>query len=325
MQQAIASVSTLPGPAPDESLRTLVSEALDNDPRLSQAQIAREIGRGVSSGTLSSWLQGKYPDGQNSKVDALINTWWENYTERRSRAGLPDAPPWVATPTAAKIASGLRYAQLGQDIVVIVGPAGVSKSATCQHYSTIAPMVIHVEMSPSSKGVLTSLRKIAAAMGLRDVACTAYALHEAIVSRLRNTNGLLIVDEAQHLNTEALNEIRCIHDASIVGLALVGNEFVLTRMTGGNRAAFLGPLHSRIGKSIVLKHPSETDIDMLVDAWKLADASCRAQARAIAKQSGGLRVLTKVMRLAASFSAAKDRQLCCDDVRAAARDLGVLQ
>lgn len=324
MQPSIASVSTLPGPAPDDSLRTLVRDALDSDPSLTQARVAREIGAGVSSTTLSQWLNGNY-NGDNAKIESRVSPWFESYQERRSRAGLPEAPQWVATPTAEKIVSGLRYAQLAQDIVVIYGPAGVSKTETCKHYRTIAPMVIHVTMSPATKGVLTSLKKIAETMGLRDVVCTAYALQDAICAKLRNTNGLLIVDEAQHLGIEALDEIRSLHDACLVGVALVGNEHVYGRMTGGNRAPYLDRLFSRIGKRVALKAPSEADIDALLAAWKITDASCRHQIREIAKRPGGLRVLTKVLRLAASFAAANNHPICCDEVRAAWRDLGALE
>lgn len=322
MQAAIATLQ--PHHQPDQPLRALVRDALENDPSLSQTRVAREIGTGVSSATLSQWLNGNY-QGDNAKIEARVQAWWDNYQERRSRAGLPEAPPWVATPTAEKILSGLRYAQLAQDIVVIYGPAGVSKTETCKHYRTVAPGVVHVTMSPATKGVLTSLKKIAETMGLRDVTCTAYALQDAICARLRNTNGLLIVDEAQHLGIEALDEIRSLHDACIVGVALVGNEHVYGRMTGGNRAPYLDRLFSRIGKRVALKAPGEADIDALLVAWKIADTSCRHQIRDIAKRPGGLRVLTKVLRLAASFAAAQGQPICCDHVRTAWRDLGALE
>jgi DNA transposition AAA+ family ATPase len=188
-----ATVTPLHADTAEESLRLLVRNALEIDPALSQSKIAKEIGQGVSSATLSQWLNNAY-NGDNAKIEARVSTWFESYQERRARGGLPDAPDFVGTSTTERIEAGLRYAQLAQDIVVIYGPAGVSKTETCKHYRTIAPMVIHVTMSPATKGVLTSLKKIAETMGLRDVVCTAYALQDAICAKLRNTNGLLIVD-----------------------------------------------------------------------------------------------------------------------------------
>lgn len=309
----------------EASLRMQVLAALETDPALSQSKISKEIGRGVSSGTLSSWLQDTYPQGESSRVDALIAAWFETYTERRSRAGLPDAPEWVATPTAERIEAGLRYAQLAKDIVIVYGPAGISKTKTCLHYATQAPGVVHVTMTPATTSVLACMEEVAIAIGLRDWQRSAAGLQRSIVSRLRNTNGLLIIDEAQHLSIHALDQVRSIHDACFLGVALVGNETVYSRMAGGNRAPFLDRLFSRIGKRVALRGASDADIDALMHAWKVNDASCRAQIREIARRPGALRVLTKVLRLAASFAAAQDHPICCDDVRAAWRDLGAME
>lgn len=306
------------------SLRGLVRDAIETDPSLSQQKIAKEIGTGVSAATLSQWLNGNYA-GDNAKIEARVSSWYETYLERRARAGLPEAPDWVDTPTTERIQAGLRYAQLAQDMVVIYGPAGVSKTKTCQHYTTQAPGVVHATMTPATNSVLASLATIAEACGLRDYPNAAAGLQRMICSRLRQTNGLLIIDEAQHLGVQALDEVRSIHDACLIGVALVGNEAVYNRMTGGNRAPYLDRLFSRIGKRVALKGSSDADIDAILRAWRIQDSNCRMQIREIARRPGALRVLTKVLRLAASFAAANDRVICCDDIKAAWRDLGAME
>ena len=45
-----------------------------------------------------------------------------------------------------------------------------------------------------------------------------------IVQGLRGREGLLIIDEAQHLLLPALESLRSIHDATACGLVLMGNE-----------------------------------------------------------------------------------------------------
>lgn len=325
MHANLAQVTPLPL-ATDHppSLRALVRDAIETDPALSQQKIAREIGQGVSAATLSAWLNGTY-NGDNAKIEARVAAWYETYQERRARAGLPDAPEWIATPTAERIEAGLRYAQLAQDIVIIYGPAGVSKTETCRHYETVAPGVVRATMTPATNGVLACLETIALACGMRDWQRSAAGLQRLIVDRLRGTRGLLIIDEAQHLSVQALDEVRSIHDAALVGVALVGNETVYTRMTGGNRAPYLDRLFSRIGKRIALRGPSDADIEALIGAWKIHDAACRTQIRDIARRPGALRVLTKVLRLAASYAAAQGHAICCDDVKAAWRDLGAME
>lgn len=325
MQANAATVTPLqPAIDSERSLRDLVRDAIETDPPLSQQKIAKEIGQGVSSATLSQWLNGSY-QGDNSKIEARVSSWYETYQERRSRAGLPDAPDWIETPTAARIVAGLRYAQLAQDMVVIYGPAGVSKTETCRHYVTMAPGVHHVTMTPATTGVLACLEEIAIALGMRDWQRSACGLQRLIVSRLKRTNGLLIIDESQHLSIQALDQIRSLHDSCLIGIALVGNETVYTRMTGGSRAPYLDRLFSRIGKRVALKGASDADIDALLKAWKISDTSCRTQIREIARRPGALRVLTKVLRLAASFAAAQEQPICCDHVRAAWRDLGAME
>lgn len=320
----VAPVTLIHTPPSEASLRTLVREALDTDPALSQQKIAREIGTGVSAATLSQWLNGNY-QGDNSKIEGRVRSWHDTYLERRSRAGLPDAPGFFETTTTERIEAGLRYAQLAQDMVVIYGPAGVSKSATCTQYCTIAPGVFMATMTPATTSVLTCLRQIARALGIRDMPNSAAGMQDVIVDKLRGSNGCLIVDEAQHLSIQALDQVRSLHDATLTGVVLVGNEYVYNRLTGGTRAAYLDRLYSRIGKRVALRGPNDADIDALIAAWKINDASVRTLVREIAKKPGALRAATKVLRLAASFAAANERPLAAADVHAATRELGALE
>jgi DNA transposition AAA+ family ATPase len=144
----------------------------------------------------------------------------------------------------------------------------------------------------------------------------------AIAKRVRDTHGLLVIDEAQHLSVLALDQVRSIHDATGIGIALVGNEGVYARMAGGRNAAALDRLFSRIGKRLALRKSTDSDIKALVKAWGISDAKCLPALMEIAKRPGALRTLTKTLRLASMQAAAEKREVCCEDVRAAARELG---
>jgi len=63
-------------------------------------------------------------------------------------------------------------------------------------------------------------------------------------------------------------------------------------------------------------------VDALIDAWRMKDRKCIEVCREIASKPGGLRSLTKTLRLGTVFAAGAGRSLCCDDIRAAWRDLG---
>lgn len=321
-----ATIATLQGPpaTTGQELRQLVRDALESDPSLSQQRIAREIGTGVSSATLSQWLNGNY-QGDNAKIESRVRSWHDTYQDRRARAGLPEAPAFFETTTTERIESCLRYAQLGQDMAVIYGPAGVSKSTTCAQYCTLAPGVYMATMTPATSSVLACLRTIADALGIRDLPNSAAGLQGVIVQKLRGSMGCLIVDEAQHLSIQALDQVRSIHDATLIGVVLVGNEYVYNRMTGGTRAPYLDRLYSRIGKRLSLRGPGDADVDALIAAWKITDPGCRTHIREIVRRPGALRSVTKVLRLASSFAAAHERPMTAADVLAATRELGVLE
>lgn len=304
----------------DIDVRGRLRALIQSDKSLTQARLAKESG--LSTTTVSQWLAGIYA-GDNAAVEDKLARWMRADADHRAKAAtLPIAPEYVPTPTAEKVVAALRYAQLAGDIAVVYGAAGLGKTEGIKQYARLAPNVWHATMTPASASVVTALEEIADAVGAGDVSGGAAKLHRAIVKRIRATNGLLVIDEAQHLSVAALDQIRSLHDATGIGIALVGNEQVYARMTGGNRAAYLDRLYSRIGKRVRLVKSTQADINLLLEAWNVDDPKCRAQLVEIASKPGGLRGLTKVLRLAAMYAVGAKRALCCDDVRAAWRELG---
>lgn len=303
----------------DADLRDRLHAALAADRVLTQARVAREIG--VSSSAFSQYIKGVYA-GDNDAIEAKLGIWLDSLDERRARGqNMPSAPEWVATASGHRIIGALSYAQVAGDIAVIYGGAGLGKTTAIQHYATTALNVWHVTMTPASASVVTALEEITRELGITEQGGAA-RLFRAIVKRVRGTQGLLVIDEAQHLGVPALEQIRAIHDATGIGIALVGNAEVYARMTGGSRAAYLDRLYSRIGKRLCLKQNSEADIVALIDAWHIKDGKCRQTLIDIARRPGALRTLTKVLRLAAMQALAAKRTLCCEHIGAAWRELG---
>ena len=302
----------------DAQLRDLIRAAMQRDKRLSQAILAKESG--VSATTLNQWLGGKYP-GDNEGIDAKLRLWLEADQARRAAgSAMPVAPSYVSTPTSARILGALGYAQMAGDIAVVYGNAGVSKTETVKHYRDSSPNVWIATMTPSTSGVVPALEEICDALGISPGG-GARKMAKAICKRVRDTHGLLCIDEAQHLGVPALDEIRAIHDDTGVGIALVGNDGVFARMAGGRNAAQLDRLYSRVGKRLRLQQATEGDIVALIKAWGIEDAKCHTTLIQIARGSGALRTLTKTLRLASMYAAAEGRGVCCEDVRAAATEL----
>lgn len=300
-------------------LRTEVNE-IQADSGLSQKSIAKEIG--CSDTALSQWKNGIYP-GDVPSLEAKIARWIDSYRERAlSARSLPEAPTWVSTQSAERVLAALGYAQIAGDIAIVYGGAGLGKTTAIERYQLTSPNVWHATMTPATATVVPALEEIAEALGLKNIATGAAKIRRAIVAKLKGTQGLLVVDEAQHLGVAALDEIRALHDATGIGLALVGNEAVYARMTGGNRAAYLDRLFSRIGKRVRLTRSTQADVNAIISAWKIEPKECRQILHDIASKPGGLRGLTKVLRLASMFAVGAQRDINCDDIRAAWRDLG---
>ncbi len=215
---------------------------------------------------------------------------------------LPPEPAWVATPTAKRIEAGLVYAQVAGDIAVIYGGAGLGKTSTARWYASNWPNAWVATMTPSTQAMAPCLERVLQACGVRAAYARAAALETALRTRVNGARGLLIIDEAQHLSLRALEALRGLHDVTGAGLALLGNELVYTRLTGGRRSAEFAQLFSRVGKRVRLTQVDDGDVDALLEAWgeKLArPGDLRKAALAIARKPGGLRILTKTLRLAA--------------------------
>lgn len=302
----------------DADLREQVKAVMGRERRLSQSIVSKEAG--ISPATLNQWLSGKY-QGDNEGIDAKMRLWVEADMARRAAgSNMPVAPAFVNTPTSARILGTLAYAQMAGDIAIAYGNAGVGKSTTVMHYRDSSPNVWVVTMRPSTSGVVTALQAICDALGLDDGG-GASAMAKRIYKRVRDTHGLLVIDESQHLSVAALDEIRSIHDATGIGMALVGNDGVFARMAGGRNSQQLDRLYSRIGKRLRLQQNSEADIVQMIKAWGILDAKCHPTLIAIARGPGALRTLTKTLRLASMYASAEDRSVCCEDVRAAASEL----
>jgi len=300
-----------------EALRRRVQSQLDSG--MSQTELARLAG--TSASTVGRWLAGKY-SGDNSKVEHQIASALEAIAEREAQAkALPAAPDYVNTPTTARILDVLGYAHIASDVVVIYGGAGLGKTEAIRHYQASNANVWVVTATPADSGVVSTLEGITAALGI-PAPQSAARIHRAICKRMTGTFGLLVVDEAQNLDTKALDQVRAIHDATGCGLALVGNEATYSQLTGGNRAPYLDRLYSRVGQRLRLGKATNADTDAIIEAWGISVKSCIDALRKIAATPGGLRSLTKTLRLASMYAAGDGRAVNCDDIRAAWKRLG---
>lgn len=285
---------------------------------LSQAQVARESG--VSQSSLTQLLGGNYA-ADPRRMEAKLTQWLAGLRERAAQPQMAPAPEWVDTPTASRVLDALGYAQMAQDIAVVYGGAGVGKSTAAREYQRRYPSVWIATMSPATAGVTPALEEVCLALGMRELPGGGARMQREIIQRVRSTAGLLIIDEAQHLTVPALDALRAIHDATGLGVALLGNEILYARMTGGSRAAWLDRLFSRIGRRLRLPRASRDDVVRLAAEYGVTEAASLKRLAAIGGQAGALRGVTKCLRLARLMAAGAGEALGDAHIGAAWRDL----
>jgi len=306
-------------PDPDRDARGEL-QALINAGEVSKAQVAHQIGYDRSN--IGRWLDGKY-GANDAKIRAAVVKYLDTRAEHQALdAQLPPVPGYVETPTARGIYDKLAYAQVAGVIACIYGGAGLGKTQTCGEYVRRNAGAYHITVTPSSARPQALLAIIAAKINVRTNQ-PAYLLEHAIHEHLAHSGAkLLIVDEAQHLSPQALEALRSIHDAAGCGIALLGNEIVYGRLTGGDRSLGFAQLFSRVATTKRLGRPRAGDIDALLTEWAVAD-DARKLCHDIGRRPGALRGLTNTLRLAAMYRQGKgDTAIALQHVRAAWREHG---
>lgn len=292
---------------------------------LSQAVIAKEIG--ISETQLSQYLKGIYQERVSAEaytqLENKIQQWLDVRASRKEQQNqLPSQPKFFDTSITQRVTSTLAYAQMMGDLVIIYGGAGLGKTITIANYKAANPNVFTIEATPTTATMGGIMRAISKACGINSVKGHNDALEQAIIDRLKNTQGLLIIDEAQFLNERGLECARRIAELAGIGLALVGNETVYGQLTGRNRGAEFAQLFSRIGKRVRLTTPSKADVKDLAIAWGIKAKEEQQLLEEIAKKPGALRIVTKVLKLASLMAQGAKQELDRTHIISAWKDLG---
>ncbi|MBP3339815.1 MAG: AAA family ATPase [Lachnospiraceae bacterium] len=224
----------------------------------SQTLIAKELG--VSGAQLSSFLSGTYkaPHTIIPKVQALLTV-----SERKEIA--PREPSFVPTRVSQAVETAITYSHIQGKIAVVYGDAGIGKTMAINQYCKENTLAVKITISPSYASMSGVNELIADQLGVRER--VSRKLYAEIITKLKDSGRVIIIDEAQHLTVRTLNHIRCMADESGIGITLVGNDEVYTKLKGSGRADF-AQLFSRIGmrKQVMTNTLSKDDIRAVFSA-----------------------------------------------------------
>lgn len=280
----------------DNPVKSAISKHLLSIP---QTRLAREAG--LSATAISQWMNDKYK-GNNAAVEDKLTAWLSTHAKSAdvTLATKPERAGWVETPTATEIEQAFVLARSLPSMTVVYGAPGVGKTSTIKHYARTTPNVWTVTASPAVGSMAAILKLIGIAVNARG-GYRNYDLARDITNRITGTRGLLVIDEFQHLSSAALEQVRAIHDAAEIGIALVGNEAGYAQMTGGTRRLDHAQLFSRCAPVLRLYSPKAEDVNAILDAWRVTGKAVKEFALQIASTAGGLRVLVKMLEQAALF------------------------
>lgn len=278
-------------------------------------QIALESG--LSTGTISSFINDKY-NGDNERVSQILQRWLVKY---HAVAELPEPPRFVETQTVKQIWTSMRFASLTESIAVVCGNPGVGKTEAAREYRRTNNNVWMITITPSCASVLECLTELAFELGMNDAPRRKGPLSRALRRRLEGTQGLVIIDEADHLGAEVLEEIRLLQESTRTGLVLMGNHRVYSNMTGGNRTVEFARLFSRIAKRTAINKTKKADVKAIADAWQINGENELELLQQIAQKPGALRILNHSLRLAAMTAHGKGERVNEDYLRQAFREL----
>ncbi|MBP0439470.1 AAA family ATPase [Tianweitania sediminis] len=286
-----------------------------------KAEVARRIG--MADGTFSQWFSGKYT-GRLDNTNKQVQQWIDAVEETSGlAASIPSSPAFLKTKAAVEVIETLTWAQMAADMVIITLEAGMGKTVACRQFLGSRPHVFMATMSPHTKTVHGMLSELAAELDV--MVHNPAKLKRAIGRRLERTGAgtLLIVDEAQNLTDEAVDQLRHFVDIYKCGVALVGNTEIYNRFRnrddgkGGKEGPSFAQIKRRIGKRLQRTRPHEEDLRAFISAWNVSDPEAVKFLIGIGKKGGALGQIDKTMKLAVMYATGRGETVARQHIEAA--------
>jgi hypothetical protein len=280
----------------------------------SQNDIAKAIG--MSPAALTQFLKGTYPGnvtGITQKIASFLAVEYQ-------RADAVEKPEFAMTSIAKSVISAISYAHINKDMALIYGDAGLGKTMAIQYYMRTHTDAIYISADPTVATPKAIVEEILDAIGKHQYG-TLRQEKNLIISALKGTGRLLIIDEAQHLTLRALEVMRAIYDkAEGIGMVFCGNQAIHDRMYGRGEAAF-AQFFSRIGIRRCLQPVvTEEDMDMIFDGRHIS-REVREYLLKVANMKGGIRYMIKLYMLAMTLARAQNKPLDMDYIAEAKKTL----
>ncbi|MBZ5516834.1 MAG: AAA family ATPase [Acidobacteriia bacterium] len=238
------------------------------------------------------------PGCGKESVEAALRAYFLKLERVEARAKRPE---FIPTLTANLILEKLQEADERRGLGLLYGPPGIGKTFAVEEFMD------QVERQPNPEKpevLLVTAHSASTPKSLMAALClqagvphqgTASALAESLVRKLETGHYLVIVDEANHLDIEAMELLRYVYDLGRLGVVLIGTLRLYEVFTDGSRpAGELEQLWSRVGICELLPGLMEHEARQMVQ--KQLGRIPEITFRQILKQSGNsIRRLTKLL------------------------------
>ena len=182
------------------------------DEKLSQAKAAPIIG--ISQAALSQYRRSMYDKGDIEALERKLEEFFQIKKEKadNDRKAEPfktkASAGYIPTTISEEAYKLIRYCQLEKGIVVIDGDAGIGKTKAAAKFLQDNPSTtVYVKATPSTSSTRSLLKMIAKVLKLPENQRTE-DLSVSIQDKLKETDKVIIIDEAQNLKFLTLEEIR---------------------------------------------------------------------------------------------------------------------
>lgn len=254
-----------------------------------QKQVSKETDH--STAVISQFIKGTYK-GNNEEIDRVLNKYLELVERRKFNIDCVRFYDGLKNTTVTNFVCS--YAHRNNDIALVCGDAGAGKTTALERYKENNVGVVMVTANSCASSAVAILKMISQKIG-KSMNNRKDLLMTELVNYFRDTNRLIIVDEADHLTMAALQALRNLNDEAHIGIVLSGNDKIYNQMVAGPKSSELQQLRSRI--PIRRRVTNDYTLDEFRKIFPDVNDECLGYLIQLARKES-LRIAIKLLRIA---------------------------